>query len=80
VGIGLERFYFFGEGGVFFCEVIDVGLDAFDFLFGAAHGEIAVSAENVVQEKSEDAEYEYGASVLGPEGGEFRLLGHAIDN
>jgi hypothetical protein len=32
-----------------------------------------------VQEKSEDAEYEYGASVLGPDGGEFCLLGHAID-
>ena len=55
MGIGLERFYFVGEFGVFFCEAVDVGLDALDFLFGAAHGEEAVSAEDVVKEKGEDA-------------------------
>jgi len=56
VGIGFEGFYLVGEFGVFFCEAVDVGLDVLDFLFGAAHGKEAVSAEDVVQEKSEDAE------------------------
>ena len=79
MGIGLEGFYFVGKLGVFFCEAIDVGLDAFDFLFSAAHGEVTVSAEDVVKEKREDTEDEYGASVLGPENGEFALFRHAID-
>jgi len=56
VGIGLEGFHFVGEFGVFFCEATDIGLDAFDFLFGAAHGEITVGAEDIVKEEREDAE------------------------
>ena len=76
MGIGFQGFYFVGELGVFFCEAVDVGLDAVDFQFCAAHGEEAVSAEDVMQEKREDAEDKDGASVLRPDGGEFCLLGH----
>ena len=77
VGIGFEGLNFVGEFGVFFGEAVDVGLHAFDIQFGAAHGEVAVSAEDVMQEKSEDAQDENGPSVLGPDRGEFCLLGHA---
>ena len=70
VGIGLEGFYFVGKLGVFFGEAVDVFLNPLDFEFGAAHGEKAVSAKNVVDEQRKDAKDEDGAPVLRPKNGD----------
>ena len=70
VGIGLEGFYFVGKLGVFSGEAVDVFLNPLDFEFGAAHGEKAVSAKNVVDEQRKDAKDEDGAPVLRPKNGD----------
>jgi len=55
---------------VFFVELIDVGLHSVDFLLGAAHGEIAVGAENIVDDEGEQKKAEQCAAVLAEPGSE----------
>src|SRR6266404_2698286 len=78
VRVGPEFLYFLRKFAVFLVQASDVGLHSFDFQFGAAHGEKAVGAEDVVEKESEDAESEHGSAVLGPESGEWGLLWHEI--
>ena len=48
VGVGLKGFDFVAELDVFGIEPVDVFADALDFQLRAAHGDEAVSAEDVV--------------------------------
>jgi len=60
------------EKNVFLVELIDVGFHPVDFLLGAAHGEIAVRAENIVDYEGEQKKTEQRAAMLAkPGGGSF---------
>jgi hypothetical protein len=77
VRIGLKGPYFVGQFRIFLVEAPDFVLNAFDFEFGAPHGEIPVCTENVVQEQGAYRKDENNASVLRPQGAELALLGHS---
>ena len=49
VRVGLKFLCFLRKFGVLLVESSDVGLYAFDFQFGAPHGQKAVGAEDVVK-------------------------------
>src|SRR5579863_9246404 len=64
VGIGLQGFDLIAELDVFGVEAVDVFADFPDFELSAAHGDEAVSAENVVDDKSQDKQAEDCAAML----------------
>lgn len=64
VWVGLEGFDLVAELDVFGVEAVDVLADLLNFELGAAHGDEAVSAKNIVDDESENEQAEHGAAVL----------------